>query len=128
VSYLLDSHVLLWAAADEQRLSASARLLIEDPKVRLVLSVASMWELALKLHRGRLRLPEPFDLYIEGVVRDFDLDVLPVHQHHVTALAELPDETTDPFDRMLVAQSLAEGMPLITADRALHGCPIETIW
>lgn len=120
--------MLLWAASDDGRLSPAARRVLEDHRTHLVLSVASIWELTLKVARGRLRLPDPPGVYFEDLARDFDLDVLPVHKHHVAALAELPELTTDPFDRMLVAQSLAEDLPLITADAQLASYPIEVFW
>jgi PIN domain nuclease of toxin-antitoxin system len=93
-----------------------------------VLSVATTWELTLKCLVGRLRLPEPPSSYFDGLVRDFGYEVLPIHQRHVDALAELPAIHDDPFDRMLVAQALVEDLDLVTGDERLRRYPVRTIW
>lgn len=125
---LVDSHTLLWAAADDDRLSRGARELIADRRTRIVLSVATTWELTLKCLAGRLRLPEPPGSYFEGLVRDFGYELLPVHQRHVAALPELPMVHEDPFDRMLIAQALVEDLDLVTGDERIRRYPVRTIW
>ena len=125
---LLDSHTVLWAATDDDRLPDNVRELIADRRNRVVVSVASTWELTLKALAGRLRLPEPPAAYFDGLVRDFGLDLLAVRQGHVAALPELPEIHEDPFDRMLVAQALAEDLDLVTGDERIRRYPVRTIW
>lgn len=125
---LLDSHTLLWNEAGDERLPRAVRELIGHPGTRLVISVASIWELTLKALGGRLRLPEAPADYFEALVRDLRFEVLPIEQRHVAALAELPDVHDDPFDRMLVAQALVEDLNLVSGDEAIRRYPVRTIW
>lgn len=125
---LLDSHAVLWATLDDERLPDSVRDLIADRTNHIAISVASTWELTMKALIGRLRLPEPPETYFEGLVRDFGYELLPIHQRHVAALPELPAIHADPFDRMLVAQALVEDIDLVTGDSYLGRYPIRTIW
>lgn len=129
MSLLLDSHVLLWILiAAEDRVPPRVRELVEDPRERVVVSVASQWELMLKSAIGQLRLPEPPEQLLFDVVDDAGFRVLDVQPRHTRALAELPQIHADPFDRMLVAQALVEDMDLVTGDEILHRYPVRTIW
>jgi PIN domain nuclease of toxin-antitoxin system len=125
---LVDSHTVLWATLDDDRLPADVRELIADPRNRIVLSVATIWELTMKALAGRLRLPESPGAYFEGLVHDFGYELLPIHQRHVAGLQELPEVHDDPFDRMLVAQALAEDLDLVTGDEEMRRYPLRTIW
>ncbi|MEX0755612.1 MAG: type II toxin-antitoxin system VapC family toxin [Actinomycetota bacterium] len=125
---LVDAHAVLWAAVDDERLPGSVRELLADTKTRLVLSVATIWELTLKSMADRLRLPEPPEQYFEGLIRDFGYEVLPIHQRHVLALPELPTVHGDPFDRILVAQAVVEEIAVVTGDPHLREYPIHTLW
>jgi PIN domain nuclease of toxin-antitoxin system len=128
VRLLLDSHALLWDTAGDDRLPGSVRALIDDPRNRLLLSVATTWELTIKTLAGRLRLPEPPAAYFEGLIRDAHLEVLPVELRHVAALQELPEIHDDPFDRMLVAQALVDDLDLVTGDERIRRYPVRTLW
>ena len=125
---LLDSHTLLWDAMGDERLPEAVRRLIDDPRTRLVLSVATTWELTIKSMAGRLRLPEAPGPYFDGLVRDARFEVLPVEQRHVAALPELPAIHDDPFDRMLIAQALVEDLDLVSGDERIRRYPVRTIW
>jgi PIN domain nuclease of toxin-antitoxin system len=128
VRVLADSHTVLWATLDDDRLPIAVRDLVADPRNRMVVSVATMWELTIKALTGKLRLPEPPTPYFEGLVHDFGYELLPIHQRHVAALPELPAIHDDPFDRMLVAQALVEDLELVTGDERMRRYPIRTIW
>jgi PIN domain nuclease of toxin-antitoxin system len=128
VRLLLDAHALLWDAAGDDRLPGPVRALIDDPRNRLVLSVATTWELTLKTLAGRLRMPEPPAAYFESLIRDAHVEVLPVERRHVAALQELPQIHDDPFDRMLVAQALVDDLDLVTGDERIRGYAVRTIW
>ena len=125
---LLDSHTVLWATLDDDRLPVGVRDLVADPRHRIVMSVATTWELTVKALAGRLNLPEPPGPYFEGLVHDFGYELLPIHERHVAALSELPAIHDDPFDRMLVAQALVEDLELVTGDERLRAYPVRTIW
>jgi PIN domain nuclease of toxin-antitoxin system len=115
VKLLLDTHVLLWAAGQPERLSAAARSLIEDEDNTLLFSAASLWEITIKSDLGRADFRVDPRLLRRALVDNGYLE-LPVTHRHVLALKGLAALHRDPFDRMLVAQSSAEGIALVTAD------------
>ncbi|MEQ1501561.1 MAG: type II toxin-antitoxin system VapC family toxin [Myxococcota bacterium] len=121
---LIDTHVMLWAAIDDPRLRGARRATYVDPAVGLVLSVASLWEIGIKHSIGKLTLPvAPADFFAREVATR-GYEVLEVRRPHAERVATLPfpdDGHRDPFDRMLVAQALVEGLPLLTGDRRLGG-------
>lgn len=125
---LLDSHVFLWSADRVDRLPPPVYDLISDARTRIVVSVATTWELTIKALSGKLTLPKPPDEHFSEHVERFGCELLPVHQRHVAALQELPAIHADPFDRMLVAQALVEDIDLVTGDEILRRYPIRTIW
>lgn len=125
---LLDSHALLWWGTDDGRLSTSARAVLADGTSELFVSVASIWELAIKHHKGDLELPRDVGVFIDERLRRNRWSALPIDQRHVIRAAELPTIHRDPFDRMLVAQAQIEGMPIVTTDAAITRYDVETIW
>jgi len=128
VRILLDSHVFLWSADQVDRIPAPVYDLISDARTRVVVSVATTWELTIKALSGKLTLPKPPDEHFTEHAARFGCELLPVHQRHVAALQELPPIHADPFDRMLVAQALVEDLDLVTGDATLQSYPIRTIW
>ena len=122
---LLDTGTLLWTLADPDKLSGPAREAIGAGLATL--SVVSYWEVVIKTGKGLLPIPDPVGWW-ERSVRLFQGRVLPIRATHVTALAALPDLHRDPFDRMLVAQSIAEGWPLVAKDNQIRAYPARTIW
>lgn len=127
MTLLLDTHAFLWAAADDRRLSAKVRRLLDEPAARPLLSLASVWELAIKSGLKRLTLPAPLDEYLAGKLAT-NLQLLPLELPHVVAVERLPLHHQDPFDRLLIAQALREGIPIATADRAFRKYGVEIIW
>lgn len=124
---LLDTHAFLWAIIEDKKLSRRARELFVGPS-DLWLSVASVWEIMIKVQTSRLPLPSPAGPYIVRKLTDNRIDVLPINLDHVLRVEDLPLHHRDPFDRILVAQSLEEHLPLITADPVFDQYPIELIW
>ena len=112
---LLDTHLLLWAAGQPERLSASARALIADEDNTLLFSAASLWEVTIKSDLGRADFRVDPRLLRRGLVDNGYVE-LPITHRHVTSLKGLAPLHRDPFDRMLVAQSMAEGIALVTTD------------
>jgi PIN domain nuclease of toxin-antitoxin system len=125
---LLDTHILLWWAADDPRLSRRARQVLRDPANELLFSVASAWELMIKSQVGKLTLPEPPARYIPDRLSRFAIGTLPVELSHALGLSELPLHHRDPFDRILIAQSQVERLPIVTADPQIAQYPVEIIW
>jgi len=129
VRALLDAHSLIWAAAGDRRLSQTALATISDTGNQLFLSVVTAWEIAIKYSNGRLDLPG-LDVadYVTSRVTAFGLHVLTIELAHALRVAELPLHHRDPFDRLLIAQSQVEGLPIITNDPHIARYDIEVIW
>lgn len=119
---LLDTHLLLWAAGHPNRLSATARSLIENPENELLFSVASIWEVVIKRGLGRSDFQADPRLLRRGLL-DNGYGELPILSDHVVAIDSLPGIHKDPFDRVLVAQASVEGITLLTTDSLLAQYP-----
>jgi PIN domain nuclease of toxin-antitoxin system len=120
---LLDTHVFLWWRANDARLSSEVRDAIAGADIVFV-SAASAWEAAIKIALGRLRLPEPFAAGVEAS----GFQRLQIAFEHAEAAGALPRHHADPFDRMLVAQTLLEGCELVSRDRALEPYGVRMLW
>ena len=125
---LLDTHALLWFVFDDPRLSAPGADVIADPKVTKVLSVVSLWEIAVKLSIDKLRLGLDFSQFIDSQVTGRDIELLEIRVSHLTGYVALPMHHRDPFDRLLVAQALAESLPVVTADERFGVYGVNTVW
>jgi PIN domain nuclease of toxin-antitoxin system len=125
---LLDTHLLLWAAGPDERLSAEARRLIGDADNELCFSTVSIWEVAIKHGRGREDFHVDPRLLRRGLLDNFYRE-LPVSGEHAVAIANLPPLHRDPFDRMLVAQSIVESIMLLTSDPlvAQYPAPVRKV-
>jgi len=119
---LLDTHLLLWAAGEPNRLSAAARKLIAAPANELLFSAASIWEVVIKHGLGRKDFQADPRLLRRGLL-DNGYNELPVVSDHVVAIDRLPAIHKDPFDRLLVAQATVEGITLLTSDSVLSRYP-----
>jgi PIN domain nuclease of toxin-antitoxin system len=117
VRVLLDTHVLVWAATTPERLGADLAV-VEDADRRIV-SAVCVWELAIKQRLGKLSLGSDVRIWMRRVTSELVLDHLPVTADHAAAVEHLPDVHRDPFDRLLVAQAVAEGAVLLTSDHRL---------
>jgi PIN domain nuclease of toxin-antitoxin system len=127
MTLLLDTHAFLWFVAGDKRLSARARRALERDDARPMLSVASVWEMAIKSSLGRLDLPEPLERYLARKLST-NLQLLPLEIGHVLAVERLPFHHQDPFDRVLVAQATAERMPIVTRDPAFKKYGVDIVW
>ena len=128
MNLLIDTHLLIWGAVAVQKLPSAAVTLMSDPDNRLHFSTASLWEIAIKFAQGRADFtvdPAPFRA---GLLAN-GYEELPVEGRHCLAIPTLPPVHGDPFDRMLVAQAMTEGMQLLTADRrvAEYGGPVRMV-
>ncbi len=121
---LLDTHALIWALEASPRLSTAAREVIEDPANTILVSVVSAWEIQIKKALGRLATPDNIEDAIEAA-GFFKRLVTFADVRHVSTL---PRHHRDPFDRMLIAQAIEEGTPLISADPQIARYPIQVIW
>jgi PIN domain nuclease of toxin-antitoxin system len=124
---LLDTHAFLWAIADDKRLSRRAQKIFTGPN-DLWLSAASVWEILSKVQAGKLALPQPSGTYLVKKAAENRIEVLPVNLDHILRIESLPMHHRDPFDRILIAQSIEEKLPLVTDDPLFERYPVELIW
>lgn len=126
--YLLDTHGLIWFIGGDARLSAHARRLIEDERSELFVSIASLWEMAIKFSIGKLELGLPFgDLFPEQLARN-SIGLLGITVEHLRGVSDLPLHHRDPFDRLIIAQSQIEQLPVISIDAALDAYGVRREW
>ncbi len=125
---LLDTHIFIWLDSSPEKLSPTALAVCEDPWHQLYLSVVSVWEMMIKIHRQRLTLRVPLREMIQGQQEMNGVTLLPVELSHVYALEGLSLYHNDPFDRLLVAQAIAEQMALVSADSKLTSYPVVVVW
>ena len=126
---LLDTHAFLWWIADDPALSAVAREVISDGANDVYLSAVSVWEIAIKARAGRLTVfSDNLDLFVERHVRESSFLPLPITLAHSSKIHTLSNHHRDPFDQMLVAQSLVEGFPIISVDKMIHSYDVDVIW
>jgi PIN domain nuclease of toxin-antitoxin system len=128
VRALLDTNAFLWAMLDDARLSRRAREMIRDRGNTFCVSAGSAWEIVIKVHRGKLRLPDTPSQFVRDRIALFGFESLAIEMRHVLHVESLPDHHRDPFDRILAAQSLVEGLPVLTADEMFSRYGVEVIW
>lgn len=121
---LLDTHTLLWATGDIDRLPSGVRSAVEDRGNEVFVSHLSIWEIRIKMVIGKLAL----DTDLHRTIRDADFGLLPIALDHVDRTWELPLHHRDPFDRMLIAQAQVEGMTLVSADRMMRHYDVPVLW
>jgi len=123
---LIDTHVLLWGLSDQSKLSKRVRSLL--PTADVWLSVASIWEIIAKVQVGKLKLPTPLAPYLTAKLAANGVSILPITVDHVLRLAGIEMHHRDPFDRILIAQSLQEKLPIVTADSLFDHYSVQLIW
>ena len=125
---LVDTHALLWWMGGDRRLSNQARVILENSANERIVSVASLWELAIKISMAR---PPAYGLtvgLVEEQLRAQDFIQLPLRIDALVRVEKLPWLHRDPFDRMLIGQALSENIPLLTSDTQIQRYPVQTVW
>ncbi|MCC5648363.1 type II toxin-antitoxin system VapC family toxin [Nostoc sp. XA013] len=125
---LLDTHTFIWYVTDNLRLSNQVLEFINDENNEILLSIASLWKIAIKQNLGKLNFNQPFEIFITQQLNLNDFSLLDIKISHVTVVATLPLHHRDPFDRILIAQALAENIPILSADKIFDAYPIRRLW
>jgi len=130
VRLLLDTHTIYWYVEDDPQLSATARTLIQDASNEILMSPASYWEIAIKISIGKWRLNRPYEEFIDVALKQYGFQILPILPTHTALLIKLPFPPghKDPFDRLLVSQSLVEQIAIVSADPALDAYGVTRLW
>lgn len=128
MTLLLDTHTFLWFILNSPSLGTSARELIEDAET-VFLSLASVWEMAVKVSIGKLLLPQPLEQFIPQQLQHNGVALLPIALSHAIRVSNLPFHHRDPFDRLLIAQSLVENVPIVVSvDVAFDAYGVRRLW
>jgi len=125
---LLDTHAFLWFINGDDNLSQHSKLLIQDVNNEVLISIATLWEISIKNSLNKLELAQPFEVLIPRELADNEFTVLPITVEHLIQLGKLPFHHRDPFDRILIAQSLCEQLPIVSKDSQFYNYPLEIIW
>ena len=125
---LLDTHTILWFAAGDPQLSAAARTAIEDASNRPMVSIASVWEMAIKVSLGKLALGADLAAFVQGHITGNGIELLSITPTHISGIVSLPFHHRDPFDRLLIAQALAEGIPIVGCDSHFASYGVTLVW
>jgi PIN domain nuclease of toxin-antitoxin system len=125
---LLDTHTFLWWIGDSPSLSPTVRELILNGENDIFLSVATIWEIAIKAHKGRITLPETLEKVVANAQSYYHFSVLPIQTSHACRAGSLPNHHHDPFDRLLIAQCQVEEMVLLSADKIIQDYDLHVIW
>jgi PIN domain nuclease of toxin-antitoxin system len=125
---LLDTHAFIWYVTDNPRLSANVKLLIEDENNEKLVSIASIWEMAIKHSIGRLNFSRPFMEFVRQQLSVSNIGLLEINLNHIEVVASLPLHHRDPFDRLIIAQSMAEQIPVLSVDAIFDAYAIARLW
>lgn len=128
MNLLLDTHAFLWFIKDDASLSLRARGLIEEPENKRLLSIVSLWEIAIKASLGKIVLKLPFDALMPRQLQENDIELLPIALPHLGLVERLPFHHRDPFDRLIIAQSLVENLPLVSIDSQFDKHGVQRLW
>lgn len=125
---LLDTHAFIWWANEPARLSSKALTLCQDRSNSLLLSLVSVWEMQIKHQLGKMQFRLSLAKLIEEQQQANQLEILPITLTHILGLTDLPTHHRDPFDRLLIAQAVSEGLTLISHDPHMAQYPVQVIW
>ncbi len=125
---LLDTHSLLWYLNDDASLSMVAKSVINDPVNDVLVSIVSLWEIAIKTSLGKLSISQPFAEFIPKQIVENQFDILSISLEHLAQVTILPFHHRDPFDRLLIAQSLIENISIVGRDSVFKTYGASTIW
>ena len=128
MKYLLDTHSLVWFFAGHPNLSNKVREIMEDDNHQKLISLVSVWEMGIKQSKGKFNLSLPLEDYINNKIKLEDFDLLPIKLNHVSLITSLPFHHNDPFDRLLIAQSIIENIPILSKDIAFDAYDVNRLW
>ena len=125
---ILDTHAFLWFAENSKKLSQTANILLNNQENKLLLSIASVWEMQIKIGIGKLQLEESLTEIVAKQREVNEVEIFPINLDHIWQLDSLPLHHKDPFDRMLIAQAITENLPILTIDSIFHKYQVNIIW
>jgi len=127
MKYLLDTHVAKWALDETEKLSGAARAIIGNTSLHLCVSIASAWEIAVKISIGKLDFHGGTANFLEKL-RHFGVEIIGINDAHIKLIETLPFVHRDPFDRILIATAMAENLTIITSDETIRKYEVQCVW
>ncbi len=128
MKFLIDTHTLLWIVTDDKKLSETANKLYLNSDNLIFVSLASIWEMAIKISIRKLSIEEPLNDFIQNQIKGNDIRILNIEIEHILRLENLPFYHRDPFDRLIISQSMSENIPVLSSDKVFDRYPIKRIW
>lgn len=125
---LLDTHTFIWYVINNPKLSLTAQQLINDGSNEVLLSIVSIWEMAIKHSIGKLSFKLPFEIFIAQQLTINNFDLLNINVNHLNVVANLPLHHRDPFDRLIISQAMVEKIPVVGTDKVFDLYPIQRLW
>lgn len=128
MQFLLDTHSLLWFFSGNTQLSIPVRKIMEDTNHQKLISMASIWEIAIKKSNNKLTLAIPLADYIEQKIQLNDFELLAIQLNHLNTISTLPFHHNDPFDRLIIAQGITDNLPILSRDSTFDAYAVRRIW
>ena len=128
MKYLIDTHTFLWIISNDQKLSEKAKNLYLHTENIIFFSLASIWEMVIKISLKKLSIEEPLKDFVQSQIKGNDIKILNIEIKHILSLENLPYYHRDPFDRLIISQSMNENIPLLSSDTVFDLYPIKRIW
>jgi PIN domain nuclease of toxin-antitoxin system len=128
MKYLLDTCTFIWFVSNSPELNITAKNIIEDEYSEIFLSIISIWEMSIKNSIGKLEFTKPFEEFIQSQIELNEIEILELSQEHIFKVNVLPFHHKDPFDRLIISQSIVENLPVISVDLEFGKYPIKLIW
>jgi PIN domain nuclease of toxin-antitoxin system len=128
VRILVDTHAFLWDLIGDHRSSRRAKEILRSDEHELVFSLASLWEIAIKIKIGKLNAIGSSVAYIRDEMEAYGMELLPIRYEHILQLENLPVHHSEPFDRLLIAQAITESLPILSRDEKFAAYPVKLIW
>ena len=128
MKYLIDTHTLLWIITNNQKLSRKTKKLYLNSENIIYFSLASIWEMAIKISLRKLSIEEPLNDFIHRHIKGNDIKILNIEVKHILSLENLPYYHRDPFDRLIISQSSYENIPILSSDKVFDLYPVKRIW
>jgi PIN domain nuclease of toxin-antitoxin system len=125
---LIDTHVFIWWTSDAQKLSPRVYNLLTNPNTEALLSIVSIWEMQIKLSLGKLQLKVSLPELVDDEIKRNRIELLQLDISHIYALSSLPQHHRDPFDRLLIAQSMSEGLEIVSVDENFDAYGVQRFW
>ncbi len=128
MKYLIDTHTLIWIASENPKLSEKVKRLYLEPKNEIYLSIASIWEIAIKMSLGKISLGENLESFITNHIKGNSIKILDIKVSHILIVEKLPFHHKDPFDRLIISQSIEEEIPVLGKDSIFDFYESKRIW